>query len=164
LGRVRRGWALTGMVSSGWPGLARPAGRLAGAGSLLGRARRAAWRLWSTMPHRGAGRSHRADRAGVGLVTGTRPAPGWPGPGRRRWAGRLCPSVSTRSSSGPTRTHPSACVSCRSPMPRLSLPIGAWPPARRTRWPRGREVSAGAWLLRDLRTLHHPVDRYHQFF
>ena len=35
-------------------------------------------------------------------------------------AGRSCPNGKTRSSSGPTRTRPPACASCRSPTPRRS--------------------------------------------
>lgn len=50
-----------------WPGLVRDRRR-------GGRVVRV-WRLWSTVPDRGAGHSHRADRAGVGLATRTRPTP-----------------------------------------------------------------------------------------
>jgi len=39
--------------------------------------------------------------------------PGLAGSGRRCSAGRFCPSASGRSSSGLTKTRPSACASCR---------------------------------------------------
>jgi DNA-3-methyladenine glycosylase II len=47
----------------------------------------------------------------------------WPGSGRRRLAGRSSPSRSARSSSALTRMHPSACASCRSPIPRPSRTV-----------------------------------------
>lgn len=44
----------------------------------------------------------------------------WPGSGLKRLAGRSCPSVSGRSSSGLMRMHPSGSASCRSPIRRRS--------------------------------------------
>jgi hypothetical protein len=54
------------------------------------------------------------------IVVDAHDLPGWPGSGPRRPAGRSCRSGRTRSSSGPAKTHPPACASCRSPTPRRS--------------------------------------------